>query len=378
MKTKVSLVRCASYTTAEVAAAVERAVDTIGGIRSLVRPGERILLKPNLLSAKEPERAITTHPEIVRAVVRLVRKAGAVPVIGDSPGGAIKGVDRVWEKTGMKKVAQEENVELVNFETAGSVEKAIDHPGLKSVHLSRVPLEVDGIINLPKIKTHALMTFTCGIKNFYGCVPGLRKAEYHKLVPHPDDFGLLLTEIYLLVKDKVRFTLADGIIGMEGNGPSSGDLRRMDMIAASTDAVAMDTLLTSLLGFKPQRIEYLSSSRAGENDLSNIEAAGDPASAFALSGFRFPSNWYIKLLPRFLMKMVGALVWMKPEIMPEFCENCLLCVNSCPVKAIRQVEKGKPVVDPKNCINCLCCHELCPYNAIGLKASFLARHLIRQ
>jgi uncharacterized protein (DUF362 family) len=164
MKTKVSLVHCPVYDREQVMNAVRQAVDHLGGIRALVKPGEKILLKPNLLSAREPERAVTTHPEVVRAMVRLVKEAGATPIVGDSPGGAVKGVERVWERTGMKKMAEEEGVTLVNFETSGAVEKAIAHPLLGSLHLARVLFEVDGIINLPKLKTHSLVIFTGSLK----------------------------------------------------------------------------------------------------------------------------------------------------------------------------------------------------------------------
>jgi uncharacterized protein (DUF362 family)/Pyruvate/2-oxoacid:ferredoxin oxidoreductase delta subunit len=381
MKTKVSLVHCPVYDREQVMNAVRQAVDHLGGIRALVKPGEKILLKPNLLSAREPERAVTTHPEVVRAMVRLVKEAGATPIVGDSPGGAVKGVERVWERTGMKKMAEEEGVTLVNFETSGAVEKAITHPLLGSLHLARVLFEVDGIINLPKLKTHSLVIFTGSLKNLYGCVPGLRKAEYHKIVPHPEDFGRLLGELYLLLKDRIRFTLVDGIVGMEGNGPSSGDRRTMEMIVASADAVALDSAVTNLLGFRPDKIEpisYLARKRAGESDLRNIEFAGSPVSSFSLAHFKFPSNWYIKLVPRFLIRALGKLVWMKPEVMPTVCTGCQMCVQSCPVQAIAATSpSGRPLVNRQECISCLCCHEMCTFNAIELRSSFVSRLLIR-
>jgi len=380
MKTKVSLAKCENYDSNEVMRAVSSAIDNIGGIKNFVKPGERILLKPNLLSARQPERAVTTHPEIVRAVIRLVREAGAVPILGDSPGGAVKGVERVWKETGMKMVSEQEKVELVNFETSGSDEVNINHPLLPRIHLSKIALNVDGIINLPKLKTHGLVIFTGAIKNFYGCIPGLRKAEYHKIVPHPDDFGRLLGELYLLLKSRVRLTVMDGILGMEGNGPGTGDVRKLNIVAASQDVVALDTVITSLLGFKPQKIEmikYLSAAKAGESDLSRIEITGESPSAFDLAHFKFPSNWYIILIPHFLISMLGKFIWMKPEIVPEICENCMMCVNSCPVKAISKKGKEKPVINAKACISCLCCHELCQYKAIELRSSFLAKLLIR-
>ena len=380
MKTSVSLITCDSYESPRVYESIKEAINLLGGISSFVKPKETILIKPNLLSAKEPERAVTTHPEIVRAVVRLIREAGATPLIGDSPGGAIKGVERVWEKTGMKKLAQEEGVRLVSFETAGSVEKKIDHPLVPTVHISKAVLACDGIINLPKLKTHNLMIFTGCVKNCYGIVPGLRKAEYHKLAPHPDDFGRLLGEIYLLVKDRVRLNIVDGIMGMEGNGPSSGELRKMDLVVAGSDGVAVDAAITNLLGFKPKRIEpfeYLKRKKAGIDDISNIELVGG-AKARRVRNFKFPSNWYVRLIPKFVVDILGRFIWMKPVVIEDYCTGCMMCVDSCPVKTIIKERGKKPRVDWKGCISCLCCHELCPSHAIELKSSRLAKMLIRQ
>jgi len=379
-KTKISLLKCTSYDTKEVFLAVKNSIDLLGGINSFVKPGERILLKPNLLSAKEPERHITTHPEVVRALIKLVKSAGATPVLGDSPGGAIKGVSRVWEKTGMLKLAKEENVELINFETAGSFIRDINHPLIKSVHISKAVLNCDGIINIPKLKTHGFMIFTGCVKNFFGIVPGLRKAEYHKLAPFPDEFGQMLGEIYLFIKDKVRLNVVDGIVGMEGNGPSSGELRKMDIIAAGADAVAVDSYITELLGFKAKKIqpyEYLKKHNAGEDDVSNMEILGE-GQVSRIRDFKFPSNWYINLVPKFIVRILTKFIWMKPLIVPERCTSCMMCVESCPVKTIIKEPGEKPEVKWDGCISCLCCHELCPANAIELKSSYLARKLIRQ
>ena len=380
MKTNVSFAKCETYDFEQVFAAVRKAVDLIGGISAFIKPGEKILLKPNLLSAKEPERHITTHPEVVRAMIRLVREAGATPLLGDSPGGAIKGVARVWEQTGMKKLADEENVELVNFETIGAVEKNIHHPAIKAIYVSKAVFDCDGIINIPKLKTHALMVFTGCIKNMFGIVPGLRKAEYHKLAPFPDEFGHLLGEIYILIKDKIRLNLVDGIVGMEGNGPSSGELRKMDVIVAGADGLAVDTAITAMLGFKPKRIEpfeYLRKKKAGEDDLAKIDMLGDRGS-INIQKFKFPDNWYLALVPKFIVRILAKFVWMKPFIVQERCTNCMMCVNSCPVKTITVEPGKKPVVKWDGCISCLCCHELCVYNAIDLKSSPLAKILIRQ
>ncbi len=381
-KTPVSLAFCKDYDPKNVQAQVENVVSLLGGIETMVRPGETILLKPNLLSARLPERAITTHPEIVRAVVRLVKAAGATPVIGDSPGGAVKGVERVWKETGMYAVAKEEKVELVNFETSGAQERRVNNPLVPSVYISRVIDNVDGIINLPKLKTHGLTTYTGCVKNFYGTVPGLRKAEYHKAIPPgAADFGAFIGEIYLLSKPKVRLNLMDGIWGMEGNGPSAGVVRILNIIAASRDGNALDMAIVKMLGFNPQRIgtiKYISALLGEVHSHERVEVRGESLSAFSLSKFKFPSTWFYNLIPRWLIRFLGSFIWLKPVILQELCTSCMMCVNSCPVKAITKNSPGeKPLVNPEDCISCLCCHELCLSQAIGLKKSPLAKLLIR-
>lgn len=372
MKTKVSFSRCPEYATDQVYAAVKRSVDLLGGMSQFVKPGERILLKPNLLSARKPERCVTTHPEVVRAAARLVREAGAIPFIGDSPGGAVKGVEHVWRETGMYDVAKQENVELLNFETAGSVETKTNHKLVPSVYISKIVFEIDGIINLPKLKTHGLATFTGAVKNFYGCIPGFRKGEYHKLIPpYADDFGSFLADIYLAIEHKVRLNIMDGIIGMEGDGPAQGDLRELGIVAASKDAPSLDTAVTSMLGFDPRKIGTLSHvarMRKLPGSRCEVEAVGAAPSEFDTADFKFPQTWFFNMIPRVFVRALGSLIWMKPVIAPEICTACMMCVNSCPVKAIEKPGK-KPAVIPEKCISCLCCHELCPVKAIYLDES---------
>jgi len=381
LEKKVALANCNSYDTNEVFTAVCKVVNQLGGINAFIKPGERILIKPNLLSAKAPERAITTHPEVVRALIRLVRSAGAIPIVGDSSGGAIKGVERVWVETGMKKVCHEENTELVNFETSGVVETKINHKIVKTVYISKVVLTVDGIINAPKLKTHGLTTYTGAVKNFYGTIPGLRKAEYHKLVPPgANDFGALIGEIFLAVENKVRLNVIDAVLSMEGNGPSAGEIKKLDFIAGSNDANLLDYKMVELLGFKPKRvgtIKYIALQKGYMFPFAKNEILGDKPDQAKLAGFKFPSTWFFNIIPRWFISILGRFVWLKAEVIEDICTSCLVCVNSCPVKAIEKKDGKKPFVISKNCISCLCCHEMCPSKAIAFKKSFLAKFLIR-
>ena len=166
MPSKVSLTRCESYESGEVRAAVKRAVDLIGGMGSFIKPGDNVLIKPNLLSASPPEKAVTTHPEVLRAVIRLVKASGGIPGVGDSHGGSHHRMEAVYEKTGIGGVCDNENVKKLIFEKSKKI---------NNIPIAAAALEADKIISLPKFKTHSLTVLTAGIKNMFGIVPGLYK-----------------------------------------------------------------------------------------------------------------------------------------------------------------------------------------------------------
>lgn len=385
LKTVVSAYYCNDYNKDKIYSVVSNALKSLGVLSDIIKPNTKILIKPNLLSAYTPEQAITTHPEIVRAIVKIVKKANAVPVIGDSPGNILNGIKHVWEKTGMLKIAEEEKVELINFENVGSAEVSIQHPTIKQIHVTKALIDCDAIINLPKLKTHTLMGFSCGIKNFYGCIPGARKIEYHKLAPTPQDFAYLLSEIYRMVKEKLLFTLVDGVVGLEGNGPSlSGEKRSFNIIATSRDTVTLDTFLLNRIGFKNQDnilLKPLREKCLGNTNLKNVLYIGDDINKFDFSDIKLPVTKILNFLPRrftrFAAKLFGKLFWVSPFITEEKCIGCLQCVKSCPAKAITVSDNKKPVINKGKCISCFCCHELCPHKAIDIKESFLISFFIK-
>src|SRR3990170_873835 len=176
MKPDVVITKCGDYKNEEAYRAIKGAVDLLGGIGAFVKKGERILLKPTLLSAKPSEAAVTTHPAVVRAVIQLVQEAGATPVVGDSPG--IGSAEKVAQKCGIAAVAKEFGVEIINLAASTSIENP-NGKTFKRLELSKEAIEVDGIINLPKLKTHAQMFLTLGVKNMFGCVVGARKPQWH-------------------------------------------------------------------------------------------------------------------------------------------------------------------------------------------------------
>jgi uncharacterized protein (DUF362 family)/Pyruvate/2-oxoacid:ferredoxin oxidoreductase delta subunit len=375
--TKISFIKCDDYGKADNA--VREAVRLLGCISAFISPSEKILIKPNLLSPKDPSKAITTHPEIVRAVIKLVKEAGAVPAVGDSPGGAIRNIKNLWETTQMERICREENVELINFEASSSKEFDINDKNIKKVNFSNAALDCDGIINLPKLKTHALMSFSAGIKNLYGLVPGLMKVEYHKYASKNKDFADLLTNIYLFFKDKIRFTLIDGILSMEGNGPSAGEVRKTDLIAASRDTAVLDAYLLNELNYDISNSGILKNLKITKDILKTVEVSGEKPESFNLKKFKFPSVRKLDLFPKSLIRIFGKFLWVKADINEKICVKCMLCARACPAGAIRAAAGNQyPHIDAEKCISCFCCHEMCPHKAVKFKKSMLAKIFIKE
>ncbi|OGC84238.1 MAG: hypothetical protein A2W07_09385 [candidate division Zixibacteria bacterium RBG_16_43_9] len=370
MKSKVSIERCQDYLLDNVRGAVKKSFDNLGGLHKFVKPGDKVLIKPNLLSAKDPSRAITTHPSVVQAVAEEVLALQAKPYIGDSPGGADRGVKRVWDNTQMSLASQNSSVPLVSFEEKG-VEQRKSQTG-KTYYIARPVLEADVIISLAKLKTHTLTLMTGAIKNMFGVIPGFRKGEYHKEAPKPAMFAEVIVDIYSVVKP--RITLMDAVVGMEGDGPSSGDPKYLGFLLASEDAVASDAVASKILGFKAGEIDStrVAAKRGlGVDDFSQIEVTGEKIESVKPASFKLPSNRLLKLVPKFLVDLLGPLVWVRPNIYDGTCTNCNICVINCPLKTI-SAGKQRPTFDYSNCVNCMCCQELCPQKSIYLEKSWLA------
>ncbi len=373
MRSKVSIVKCQDYSLENVRQAIGQSFENLGGLESFLGPHQRILVKPNLLAAKDPSRAITTHPAIVQATVEKIKKLGGIPMIGDSPGGAERGVKRVWDNTGMSQVAVDADTELVRFE-GGGVCKARN--GDQTFFISRYAVDSDAIVNLAKMKTHVLTLFTGAVKNMFGIIPGFRKGEYHKQLPRPRDFSKMLVDVFSLARPKLN--LMDAIVCMDGDGPSSGNPKYLGLILASADAVALDRVCSKIFGFGENEIETTNIAQKrglGTADLSKIEIVGENLSDISLPQFDLPSNRFLKMIPKSLVKLLEPYIWVRPGIKEELCTNCNICVENCPMKVI-QKDSRKPKFSYTSCINCLCCHELCPQGAVYLEKSYLARRFV--
>ncbi len=367
IKSKVALVKCLSYEPYEVQEAVEKSLSLLGGVGQFVKSGESVLIKPNLLTDAAPVTCIDTHPEVVRGVIRSLKAVAGKIYCGDSPTvwGKPKDVNRVYEISGIKDVCLQEGVELVSF----SMPKM--HNGfLLTDWLDRC----DRFVSVPKFKTHGLTVLTGAIKNLYGLVVGMYKMKLHRDYPCPVDFAKVLVDIFEAARPDL--TILDGVTALEGEGPGSGGiLKQVNLIAASPDALALDTVLAFVMGVKPGCIATNAEAfkrGLGCDDINGIDMIGESLASFSSTRFKLPSTSYLSMMPKWAIYILKYLLRTKPQIAASKCKLCGLCQKSCPVGAIRQ-EAGRVIIDYKKCILCLCCQEFCPHAAIEIKKSLLLR-----
>ncbi len=377
MQSTVAVIRCGDYRAETVRAAVARGIECLGGGHHFFRPGETILLKPNLLAGDHPSRAVTTHPAIFSAVAEVFIAAGAVITYGDSPG---KGnPERIARQAGIKESADRLGVRPADFRTAVKV----SHPGAllaKQLHLAAGALEADGLVSLPKLKTHGFTRITGAVKNQFGCLPGLQKAEFHVKMPDIFDFSKVLVDINTYLKP--RLYIMDGVTAMEGNGPRGGNPRDMKVILFSTDPVALDAAACRLIDLEPGHVPTMEPGlRAGlgtylHQDITLVGDNIEPLIDRKFEAVRKPPNPFASA--RYFPPWLKNLLAPRPEIEAEACVKCGSCVLMCPVspRALDWPEGGGgdiPVYQYKRCIRCYCCQEICPEKAITIKTPFLGR-----
>ena len=375
--------RCGTYETIAVRAALDEVLAPLGGMKAFVRAGERIALKPNLLMAAAPEAGITTHPSIVRAVAEAVREAGAVPFVVESPGAGIPhtaiALRRVYRKTGLLALAEETGLEL---SVATDVEPlhAADAVLVKRIEVLRALAEADGIISLPKLKTHNYQVYTGAVKNLFGAIPGYAKTGYHAKLADPNLFADMLLDVVAALAP--RLSLMDAVVGLEGEGPGTGGRpRQVGVLLASRDPVALDRVACRIVGIDERSVPVLrAAERRGLARLDRPPAVvGVPVEELVVSGFlgvrdrwtggRFASSPAVKWL---LGKTLVDATSPRPRPRQERCTGCATCERACPTGAI-VVRQRLAVVDDGSCIRCYCCHELCPENAVDLEPALLGR-----
>lgn len=377
MKSKVIILKADSYDETLIYEKLKTGVELLGGMEQIVKPRERILLKPNLVRKAEVDRAVMTHPAVMGAVARLFSEAGCKDIrCGDSCG--IGTTKKVMAGSGMDTALLKYGVSLRDFDKGTKVDVK-DGRQASSFVIADEVLEADALINVCKMKTHALERITGAVKNLYGCVYGLHKAKGHTAFPSADSFARMLVDLNCFVKPRLH--IMDGITAMEGNGPTSGDPVTMNVILMAFDAVALDSVYSRLVFLNPQLVptinhgEKMGLGRWRDEDIEIITETGvmtakEAVRAFGRESFkvdrsRNKSDGWVKL------SRALKIFQKKPVIKENLCVKCGICVESCPVegKAVnfKNGRQKPPVYDYKKCIRCFCCQEMCPNKAIDVK-----------
>ena len=367
MAIPVFLDRVEGYGEAGLRRAVEAGWDSLGADAPPFRAGDRVLLKPNLLAGRRPEKAVTTHPDMIAAVAGFLKDRGCRVALGDGP--SIESTRRVVTVCGYDPVCARFGVEVVPFEHGRDVPSR-HRRWFPRLHLWEGLAGFDHVVNLPKLKTHTQMTLTLGVKNLFGCVPGKRKAAYHLSAgDSPERFARLMLEIWETVRPSL--TVLDGVVAMEGNGPNLGDPRPVGLVALSPDALALDAVIGALVGLPPERHPIVAEARAAGIPGANageLDVRGRPAQEMAVPDFRLPKPADVQWrLPSFLVRTFKNWWTHRPEIQPGPCTLCGQCREICPAEAIHANGDRSLRIDPGRCIRCYCCHEVCPSAAIAIR-----------
>ncbi len=346
----------------------------------LIQPGQKITVKPNLLMKRRPEEVTTTHPAVVRAVIRHLISLGVNPAditLADSPGGLYNhaALQGIYSATGMREVAEETGI-CLNDDYSSLEREAPNAARCHGFPLIRPVAEADLVISVCKLKTHCMTGLSGGVKNLFGTIPGLTKPDYHWRYPDKADFGRMLVDLCETVAPAI--TLCDGVEAMEGDGPSSGKKKEVGLLLASESPYRLDRALCKLMGLQEETVPTLTAAveRGFLPKEGEVELLGD--SLPEITPFLPPataSSDFSSFLPGFLRGFFKPVVekWFtaRPYV-GKGCVGCGKCAESCPAHTIT-IQNHRAVIDPSRCIRCFCCHEMCPIHVIGVRRNPLLK-----
>lgn len=372
----VSIAACGSYLREEIEPAVRSAIGALGGIEAFVRPGSHVLLKPNLLQGLPPERCVTTHPEVIRSLSLICRDIGCTIMIADSPGGGIRytpaNLKKLYQTTGYESIPRETGAKL-NSDTGYLVLPFPDGKLVKSFPVINPVPNADHIIVVSKAKTHLWTLFTGGTKNLFGVIPGLEKPLHHARFRDPDHFAGMILDLNSLIHPTLQ--IMDAVVGLEGDGPSSGRPKKLGAILASNNATAIDLTACRIMGIPPLDVPTIRvAAKRGliGSDPTRISLVGDPLDSLPAVKVRMPSTYRGPgkgMSPGVLLSLLqrlGGVYALYPSFDLGRCQGCGQCALICPTGALT-MQGEMPVVDRKSCIRCYCCHEICPAGSVLLR-----------
>lgn len=379
---KVYLSRCESYLDEDLKKSINEILIT-PGLLDFVKPGMKIAIKANLVAGIKPSLAATTHPSLVKVVALELVKRGATVIVGDSPGGLFtEGVLKsIYKETEMTKVVSDNITLNSNFNTFKQTTSGIV---IKEIDGSSWLKECDAIINICKLKSHGMMGLSCAVKNMFGSVPGILKPEYHYRYPSHDDFAKMLIDLYEYYHPVI--SIVDGILAMEGNGPTKGHPRLMNILMASTNPYNIDLIATKLIGLDYRVVPTVRVSV--ELGLGSTDVFLDNSSLVNRSFEEFILPDFLNTLPQSNMefkklmgpfsfvanKIAKSVLKVKPAVIKKKCIGCKKCASICPAKAII-MKDNKPIINRSDCIRCFCCQEFCPVGAMIAKKNPIVKML---
>jgi uncharacterized protein (DUF362 family)/ferredoxin len=342
---KVYLARCEDYEYDNVKRAVIQGIEALGGIGRLIGSGRNVAVKPNLIMAKKPEECATTHPVVMQAIIEAVIKGGNKAKIVESPAGA-------FAKSNLSDEVPLPKGQYIN-----------------KTRIAKAIADADCVISAGKLKTHSMMTYTGATKNLYGVVPGLTKVEGHYRFPDPDKFAGMIVDIAQYVSPQL--SVIDAVWGMDGEGPTAGDTKKIGVIILSDSPFAADYIAGKIINLPAKENPVINNAlERGLCSEDDIELLGEDISGFYVEDFAKPPVFHTSVLtgkvPKFLEPTVEKWLKLYPVFDPETCIACGICVRSCPGKALK-IKNKLPRLEKKKCISCFCCHEMCPEKAVGIK-----------
>lgn len=371
----VSIVRCADYGEETCERALREVLVPFGGL-DWVRPGMRVVIKANLVSAMKPEKAATTHPALLAALTGMLRERGANVVIGDSPGGtfAAPHLNAVYRVCGLSE-AEAAGAELNRDFSQKEADLPEAHTA-KHITYTGYLDGADAIISFCKLKSHGMLSLSAATKNLFGAIPGIIKPEYHYRYPDPMDFADMLIDLNEFFRPKLY--LVDAVQTMEGNGPTAGTPKYMGALLAGTNPHKIDLLCAKLIGLEAKNVPTLRA--AQERGLTpasaeELEISGD-AEEFVCKDFVTVQKGTGTDFGAQKGKLLGAaaktVLRARPKLKRSRCVGCGVCRDTCPAHAI-VIEKGKAKIDRRACIRCFCCQEFCPKGAMRVHRTWVAR-----
>ncbi len=336
------------------------------GEAPVIDAGARVLIKPNFLAPAEPDKALTTHPLVVRAVAEFALAKGARVQISDSP--AMGSFSKLLKKGGYEQTLKGLDITVKPFEATIAVD--VGEP-FSRIEVAKDAMEADVVINLAKLKTHTQMMMTLGVKNLFGCIVGLKKPEWHmRTGVDRQMFGRLIVSIYEAVGP--AYTILDGILAMEGQGPGrSGTPRELGLLMGGKNAHAVDHVACLQVGLDPGTLETQRNAREMRVYDGRVHIDGD---LNILDDFQFPELGSLTMGPDYLGRFMRKFVIQQPVADNQACKLCGECWKYCPAKAISYTDRGISF-NTDTCIRCYCCLEVCPHAAIRAKKPLAGKML---